>query len=75
MEITLERRTKLDFAHQMRWLVVEAYPEAEVIRVAWTIWEHPSQGAVVRDGVPGGGGPAHCAEAGVSPHRPSMAAG
>ena len=32
MEIT-ERRTKLDFAHQMRWLVVEAYPEAEVIRV------------------------------------------
>ena len=32
VEIT-ERRTKLDFAHQMRWLVVEAYPEAEVIRV------------------------------------------
>ena len=32
VEIT-ERRTKLDFAHQMRWLVVEADPEAEVIRV------------------------------------------
>ena len=32
VEIT-ERRTKLDFAHQMRWLVVETYPEAEVIRV------------------------------------------
>ena len=32
VEIT-ERRTKLDFAHQMRWLVEEAYPEAEVIRV------------------------------------------
>ena len=28
-----ERRTKVDFAHQMRWLVEEAYPEAEVIRV------------------------------------------
>ena len=28
-----ERRTKVDFAHQMRWLAEEAYPEAEVIRV------------------------------------------
>ncbi len=27
------RRTKLDFAHQMRWLVDERYPEAESIRV------------------------------------------
>ena len=32
VEVT-ERRTKVDFAHQMRWLVEEAYPEAEVIRV------------------------------------------
>lgn len=28
-----EQRTMVDFAHQMRWLVDEAYPEAEVIRV------------------------------------------
>jgi len=28
-----ERRTMLDFAHQMKWLVDEQYPEAEVIRV------------------------------------------
>ena len=28
-----ERRTKQDFAHQMRWLVDEAYPEAGVVRV------------------------------------------
>ncbi len=28
-----ERRTMEDFAHQMRWLVDEAYPEAEKIRV------------------------------------------
>jgi transposase len=28
-----ERRTKIDFAHQMKWLVDERYPEAEVIRV------------------------------------------
>jgi DDE superfamily endonuclease len=28
-----ERRTMLDFAHQMHWVVDEWYPEAEVIRV------------------------------------------
>lgn len=28
-----DRRTKLDFAHQMRWLVDEQYPLAKVIRV------------------------------------------
>ena len=28
-----ERRTKRDFAQQMRWLAEEAYPEADVVRV------------------------------------------
>ena len=28
-----ERRTMLDFAHQMKWLVDERYPEAEIIEV------------------------------------------
>ena len=28
-----QRRTMNDFAHQMRWLVDEAYPEAQVARV------------------------------------------
>lgn len=32
VEVT-ERRTKTDFARQMKWLVDERYPEAEVIRV------------------------------------------
>lgn len=32
VEVT-ERRTAEDFAHQMKWLVDEGYPEAEVIRV------------------------------------------
>ncbi len=32
LEVT-ERRTKLDFAHQMRWLVDVAYPDAECIEV------------------------------------------
>jgi len=29
-----ERRTMQDFAHQMRWLVDVAYPDAPVVRVA-----------------------------------------
>ena len=32
MEVT-ERRTAVDFAHQMRWLVDEAYPDAQVVRL------------------------------------------
>ena len=28
-----ERRTAVDFAHQMRWLVDEAYPDAQVVRL------------------------------------------
>ena len=32
VEVT-EMRTTVDFAHQMRWLVDNAYPEAEKIRV------------------------------------------
>jgi DDE superfamily endonuclease len=32
VEVT-ERRTKLDFAQQMKWLVDEQYPQADVIRV------------------------------------------
>ena len=29
-----QRRTMQDFAHQMLWLVDEAYPEAQVVRLA-----------------------------------------
>ena len=32
VEVT-ERRTMVDFAHQMRWLVDEAYPDVEKIRI------------------------------------------
>ncbi len=32
VEVT-ERRTAVDFAHQMKWLVDEAYPDVKVIRV------------------------------------------
>ena len=30
-----ERRTALDFAYEMQWLLDEGYPAAEVIRVIW----------------------------------------
>ena len=32
VEVT-ERRTAVDFAHQMRWLVDDAYPHTETIRL------------------------------------------
>ena len=33
-----ERRTAVDFAHQMRWLVEEAYPDAQVVRLVLKNW-------------------------------------
>ncbi len=32
VEVT-KQRTKLDFAHQMKWLVDERYPEAKKVRI------------------------------------------
>ena len=31
-----QRRTMQDFAHRMRWLVDEAYPDVAAIRLVWT---------------------------------------
>ena len=39
-----QRRTMQDFAHQMRWLVDEAYPEVPVVRVVLGQSQHPSYG-------------------------------
>jgi len=33
-----EQRTMVDFAHQIRWLADEQYPQAQVIRVAGALW-------------------------------------
>ena len=44
-----ERRTMQDFAHQMRWLVDEAYPEVEVVPVGLGQPEHPPDSFPVRD--------------------------
>ena len=35
------RRTAVDFAHQMRWLVDEAYPDAQVVRLVMDNLQHP----------------------------------
>ena len=58
-QVAVERRTMQDFAHQMRWLVDEAYPEVEVVRVVLdNLNTH-------RKDLPSGRGPAHCETAGV----------
>ena len=41
VEVT-ERRTAVDFAHQMRWLVDEAYPHAGVVRLVLDNLNTPS---------------------------------
>ena len=51
-----QRRTMQDFAHRMRWLVDEAYPEAQVGAGGLGQSEHPSPGVAVRD-LPGRRGP------------------
>ena len=66
VEVT-ERRTKVDFAHQMRWLVDEAYPEVPVIRLVLDNLNTHRDGVPVRN-IPSSRGPSHRQEAGVSPH-------
>ena len=62
-----QRRTMEDFAQQMRWLVDEAYPEVEVVRVVLDNL-NTHRMASLYEGVPGSGGPADCQTAGVPLH-------
>ena len=62
-----ERRTMQDFAHQMRWLVDEAYPQIPGDPGGSGQPEHPPDSFPVRN-LPSGGGPADCQTTGVSPH-------
>ena len=73
MEVT-ERRTAVDFAHQMRWLVDEAYPDVPVVRLVLDNLNTHRNGIAV-PGISGGGGPPHRQAAGVSLHARSTAAG
>ena len=65
--IVTERRTMQDFAHQMRWLVDDAYPDVPVVRLVLDNLNTQSPGLAVPD-LSGGGGPAHRQAAGVSLH-------
>ena len=60
-------RTMQDFAHQMRWLVDEAYPEVPVVRLVLDNLNTHRPASLLRD-FPGGGGPADCETAGVPLH-------
>ena len=62
-----QRRTMQDFAHQMRWLVDEAYPEVPVVRVVLDNLNTHRRGVAVRD-VPSGRCSADCETAGVPLH-------
>ena len=47
VEVT-ERRTALDFAHQMKWLVDEAYPDVKMVRLVLDNLNTHKTGFVVR---------------------------
>ena len=62
-----DQRTMIDFAHQMKWLVDEAYPEAEVVRVIMDNLNRAQSGFFVRSVCAGGSAP-DCQKAGVPLH-------
>ena len=59
-----------DFAHQMRWLVDEAYPDAPVVRVVLDNL-NTRRMASLYETFPAARSPAHREAAGVSPHTPA----
>ena len=65
--VVTQRRTMEDFAQQMRWLVDEAYPEVEVIRVVLDNL-NTHRMASLYEAFPGSGGPADCQTAEVPLH-------
>ena len=70
-----QRRTMQDFAHRIRWLVGEAYPQVPVVRLAMdnpvlghgSGSEHPPDGVAVKD-VSANGDKTHRQAAGVPLH-------
>ena len=67
VEVT-ERRTKEDFAHQMRWLVDEAYPEVPVVRLVLDNLNTHRKASLYQAFPSGTEAAAHRQAAGVSPH-------
>ena len=66
VEVT-QRRTNRDFAHQMRWLVNEAYPDVPVVRLVLDNLNTHRMASLYQT-FPRGGGSAHRQAAGVSLH-------
>ena len=62
-----QRRTMEDFAQQMRWLVDEAYPEVEVVRVVLDNL-NTHRMASLYEAFPAAEAPADCQTAGVPLH-------
>ena len=63
-------RTAVDFAHQMKWLVDEAYPEATVIRLGLGQSQHPQARLALRSVCAVRGAP-HSQTPGAAPHTQS----
>lgn len=66
IEVT-EHRRKNDFANQMKWLVDERYPEAEVIRVVMDNLNTHTKASLYETFEPAGG-KTYCEEVGISSH-------
>ena len=64
------RRTAVDFAQQMQWLVDEAYPDAAVVRLVLDNLKHPQAGFALRSVCAVRGAP-HSQTPGASPHTQS----
>ena len=76
VEVTV-RRTAVDFAHRMKWLVDQAYPDATVVRLVLDNLnthcgqsQHPQVGLALRGSCAVRGAP-HSQAPGVSPHTRS----
>ena len=73
VEVT-ERRTAVDFAHQMRWLVDQAYPHARVVRLVLDNLNTHKLGLALRS-IWSVRSASYSQAPGVSPHSPPMEAG
>ena len=66
VEVTV-RRTAVDFAHRMKWLVDQAYPDATVVRLVLDNLNTHKLGSLYEAFAPSEGAP-HSQAPGVSPH-------
>ena len=65
------RRTAVDFAHRMKWLVDQAYPDATVVRLVLVNAQHPQVGLAHTRHLRTSEARRHSGAPGVSPHTRS----